>query len=120
MKVIAAFAERLRDILECIEAIDRAEVTVARYPGDPDVARIALDAVQGRVFTDRGGRQGLIAGSASALPGRTLVRHGPYARPDRSSLLQARSPDRSRHHRCARRTASGRVQSDPCGTRRGG
>jgi hypothetical protein len=43
--------ERLRDILECIEAIDRAEVTVARYPGDPDVARIALDAVQGRVFT---------------------------------------------------------------------
>jgi uncharacterized protein with HEPN domain len=43
--------ERLRDILECIEAIDRAEVTVARYPGDPDVAKIALDAVQGRVFT---------------------------------------------------------------------
>jgi hypothetical protein len=43
--------ERLRDILECIEAIDRAEVTVARYPGDPDVARIALDAVQSRVFT---------------------------------------------------------------------
>jgi hypothetical protein len=43
--------ERLRDILECIEAIDRAEVTVARYPGDPDVARVGLDAVQGRVFT---------------------------------------------------------------------
>ena len=31
--------ERLRDIVECIEAIDRAEVTVARYPGDPDVAK---------------------------------------------------------------------------------
>lgn len=36
--------ERLRDILECIEAIDRAELTVGRYPGDPDVAKIALDA----------------------------------------------------------------------------
>jgi len=43
--------ERLRDILECIEAIDRAELTVGHYPGDPDVAKIALDAVQGRVFT---------------------------------------------------------------------
>ena len=43
--------ERLRDILERIEASDRAEVTVARYPGDPDVAKTALDAVQGRVFT---------------------------------------------------------------------
>jgi len=43
--------ERLRDILECIEAIDRAEATVRRYPGDPDVAKVALDAVQRRVFT---------------------------------------------------------------------
>jgi uncharacterized protein with HEPN domain len=43
--------ERLRDILECIEAIDRAEATVRRYPGDPDVAQVAMDAVQRRVFT---------------------------------------------------------------------
>ena len=43
--------ERLRDILECIEAIDRAEATVRRYPGDPDVATVAMDAVQRRVFT---------------------------------------------------------------------
>ena len=43
--------ERLRDILECIEAIDRAEATVGRYPGDPDVAKVAMDAVQRRVFT---------------------------------------------------------------------
>ncbi len=43
--------ERLRDILESIEAIDRAEATVRRYPGDPDIAEVALDAVQGRVFT---------------------------------------------------------------------
>jgi len=43
--------ERLRDILECNEAIDRAEVTVRRYPGDPDVAKVAMDAVQRRVIT---------------------------------------------------------------------
>ena len=42
--------ERLRDILECIEAIDRAEATVRRYPGDPDVAKVAMDAVQRRVL----------------------------------------------------------------------
>ena len=46
-----ADTERLRDILECIEAIDRAEATVRRYPGDPDVAKVAMDAVQRRVFT---------------------------------------------------------------------
>ena len=43
--------ERIRDILDCIEAIDRAEATVQRYPGDLDVAQVALDAVQHRVFT---------------------------------------------------------------------
>ena len=43
--------ERLQDILDCIEAIDRAEATMLRYPGDPDVAKVALDAVQRRVFT---------------------------------------------------------------------
>jgi uncharacterized protein with HEPN domain len=43
--------ERVRDILESIEAIDRAEATVRRYPGDPDVAEVAFDAVQRRVFT---------------------------------------------------------------------
>lgn len=69
--------ERLRDILECIEAIDRAEVTVARYPGDPDVAKIALDAVESRVFTIGEAVRGLSLG-LSALPGRALARHGPY------------------------------------------
>jgi uncharacterized protein with HEPN domain len=43
--------ERLRDILESIAAIDRAEATVRHYPGDPDVAQVALDAIQHRVFT---------------------------------------------------------------------
>jgi uncharacterized protein with HEPN domain len=42
---------RVRDILECIEAIERAEAAVQRYSGDLDVARVALDAVRHRVFT---------------------------------------------------------------------
>lgn len=41
----------VRDILECIEAIDRADATVQRYPGDLDVARVALDAVRHRLLT---------------------------------------------------------------------
>jgi len=47
----ASDIEHVRDILECIEAIDRAEVTVQRYGGDFDVAWVALDAVQFRVVT---------------------------------------------------------------------
>lgn len=60
--------ERLRDILECVEAIDRAEVTVARYPGDPDVAKIALDAVQSRVFTIGESVKGLSLGLRQRYP----------------------------------------------------
>ena len=43
--------ERLRDILECVEGIDRAEATARRYPNDLDLAQVALDAVQRHVFT---------------------------------------------------------------------
>ena len=43
--------ERLRDILECVEGIDRAEATARRYSHDLDVAQVALDAVQRHVFT---------------------------------------------------------------------
>jgi uncharacterized protein with HEPN domain len=60
--------ERLRDILECIEAIDRAEATVARYPGDPDVARIGLDAVQSRIFTIGEAVKGLSLGLRHRYP----------------------------------------------------
>lgn len=60
--------ERLRDILECIEAIDRAEVTVARDPGDPDVAKIALDAVQCRVFAIGEAVKGLSLGLRQRYP----------------------------------------------------
>jgi uncharacterized protein with HEPN domain len=41
--------ERVRDILDCIEAIDRAEATMQRYAGDPDSALVAADAVRYRV-----------------------------------------------------------------------
>ena len=41
--------ERVREILGCIETIDRAEATVRRCEGDLDVARVALDAVHYRV-----------------------------------------------------------------------
>lgn len=41
----------VRDILECFEAIDRAEATGQRYQDDPEVAPVALDAIRHRVFT---------------------------------------------------------------------
>lgn len=43
--------ERILDILECIEAIRLAEATRDRYAHDADVAQVAADAVQRRVFT---------------------------------------------------------------------
>jgi uncharacterized protein with HEPN domain len=42
--------ERLRDILDSIDAIARADATLRRYPDDADVALAALDAVQYRVM----------------------------------------------------------------------
>jgi uncharacterized protein with HEPN domain len=59
--------ERLRDILESIAAIDRAEATVRRYPGDPDIEQVALDAVQHRVLT--------IGEAVKALSPELLERH---------------------------------------------
>ena len=38
--------ERVRHILERIEAADLAESMAQRYPGDPDVAQVALDALR--------------------------------------------------------------------------
>jgi len=43
--------ESLRDILECIQAIDRAESAQRRLPDDPDVARVALDVVRHGLLT---------------------------------------------------------------------
>ena len=44
-------AERLRDILAAIEAIDRADVVSRHYPDAPDVAEVALAAIQYRVLS---------------------------------------------------------------------
>jgi uncharacterized protein with HEPN domain len=41
--------ERVRGILDCIDGIDRAEATMQRHGRDPDIARVALDAVRYRV-----------------------------------------------------------------------
>jgi uncharacterized protein with HEPN domain len=41
--------ERVREILDCIEAIDLAEAVVQRHDGDLEVGRVALDAVRYRV-----------------------------------------------------------------------
>jgi len=41
--------ELVREILDCIEAIDRAEATMQRHTGDLDSARVAVDAVRYRV-----------------------------------------------------------------------
>jgi len=39
----------VREILGCIEATDLALATAQRYEGDPEVARMALDALRYRV-----------------------------------------------------------------------
>jgi len=43
--------ELVRDILEGIEAIDRAETTAACHRDDGEVAQVTRDAIQHRVFT---------------------------------------------------------------------
>jgi len=43
--------ESVRDILECIEAIDRAESAQRRLPDDLDVCRVALDVVRHSLIT---------------------------------------------------------------------
>jgi uncharacterized protein with HEPN domain len=43
--VISSDLERVAQIVDCVEAIDRAEATVQRYESDLDVARVAFDAV---------------------------------------------------------------------------
>lgn len=42
--------DQVREILGCVEAIDRAEAAVLRYSGDSDVAQVAFDAVRHRVL----------------------------------------------------------------------
>jgi uncharacterized protein with HEPN domain len=46
--------ESVLDILECIEAIDRAELAQRRLPDDPDVCRVALDVVRHSLLTIEG------------------------------------------------------------------
>jgi len=43
--------QRLRDIVESIDAVDRADALLRRYPQDAEVGQVALDAIHYRVFT---------------------------------------------------------------------
>lgn len=43
--------DRLRDILEAIEAIDRADALLRVHPPDGPHAQVALDAIQFRIMT---------------------------------------------------------------------
>lgn len=43
--------QRLRDIVESIDAVDRADALLRRYPQDAEVEQVALDAIHYRVFT---------------------------------------------------------------------
>jgi len=40
---------RVREILGCIDAVDLAGATAQRHDGDPEVARVVLDAVRYRL-----------------------------------------------------------------------
>ena len=43
--------QRLRDILESIDAVDRADALLRAHPQDAEVEQVALDAIHYRVFT---------------------------------------------------------------------
>lgn len=43
--------ERLRDIVESIDAVDRADALLRAQPQDAEVEQVALDAIHYRVFT---------------------------------------------------------------------
>lgn len=43
--------QRLRDIVESVDAVDRADALLRRYPQDAEVEQVALDAIHYRVFT---------------------------------------------------------------------
>ena len=43
--------QRLRDIVESIDAVDRADALLRTHPHDAEVAQVALDAIRYRVFT---------------------------------------------------------------------
>jgi len=69
-------AERLRDMLDSIDAITRADATLRRYPEDADVALVALDAIQYRVMAVGEAVKALSAPSAQRTPkslGRTSL-----------------------------------------------
>ncbi len=60
--------QRLRDIRESIDAVNRADATLRRYPQDPAVEQVALDAIQYRVLTIGEAVKALPSGLRDAHP----------------------------------------------------
>ena len=60
--------QRLRDIVESIDAIDRADTLLRGHPQDTDLAQVALDAIHYRVFTIGEAVKALSAGLRDAHP----------------------------------------------------
>lgn len=60
--------QRLRDIVESIAAIDRADTLLRVHLQDVDVEQVALDAIYYRVFTIGEAVKALSAGLRDALP----------------------------------------------------
>ena len=60
--------ERLRDIVESIDAVDRADALLRAHPQDAEVEQVALDAIHFRVFTIGEAVKALSSGLRSAHP----------------------------------------------------
>jgi uncharacterized protein with HEPN domain len=60
--------QRLRDIVESIDAVDRADALLRAHPQDAEVEQVALDAIHYRVFTIGEAVKALSSGLRAAHP----------------------------------------------------
>jgi len=60
--------ERVRDIVESIDAVDRADTLLRAHPQDAEVEQVALDAIHYRVFTIGEAVKALSSGMRDAHP----------------------------------------------------
>ena len=60
--------QRLRDIVESIDAVDRADALLRTHPHDAEVEQVALDAIHYRVFTIGEAVKALSSGLRAAHP----------------------------------------------------
>lgn len=60
--------QRLRDIIESIDAVERANALLRDHPQGPEVEQVALDAIHYRVFTIGEAVKALSSGLRNAHP----------------------------------------------------